>query len=484
MANQRLSVSGDLIETGLTARTAAQRATFLAAMWASFTSPQKAAVGAAIGLTPAEISGLAANIATWLGAPSSANLAAAITDETGTGVLVFGTSPSLTTPAFDGETYSTAVTVTAGTNAQGQSALTKDVNVITTAAANPSGVTLPTATAGRMVTVVNKGANPVAVFPASGAAIDGLSANASISLAVGSMLEFFASSATQWYSTTNSAAATSALTGTLAAAQEPAHTGDATNSAGSLALTLATVNGNVGSFGLAASVAQLTVNAKGLITAIANVAIAIASTAITDLATAIMTLSGTQTVTGDKTYTGAQVFRRNKFTIQDNVDNTKAIDFTVASVTTGTTRTFNWPDLSGSPDVVVTGGAQTITGNKTFSGNNSFIDNNWTLLDDGDATKILKFDCATIGSGVTRTATMPNASGTLVLSSNTQTLTGKTLTAPIVTVTTVAGLGTATAGARGHVSDSLAAPVFNATLTGGGAVSAPVWADGSVWRYG
>ena len=57
------------------------------------------------------------------------------------------------------------------------------------------------------------------------------------------------------------------------------HTGDAT---GATALTLATVNANVGSFGLAASVSQLTVNAKGLITAAANVAIAVASAAITD----------------------------------------------------------------------------------------------------------------------------------------------------------------------------------------------------------
>jgi len=61
------------------------------------------------------------------------------------------------------------------------------------------------------------------------------------------------------------------------------HTGDAT---GSTALTLATVNSNVGSFGIAASVAQFTVNAKGLITAAANVAISIASTAISDSTTA------------------------------------------------------------------------------------------------------------------------------------------------------------------------------------------------------
>ena len=60
-------------------------------------------------------------------------------------------------------------------------------------------------------------------------------------------------------------------------------TGDVTGSGtGSFAATLATVNANTGSWGLAASVSQFTVNAKGLITAAANVAISIASTAISD----------------------------------------------------------------------------------------------------------------------------------------------------------------------------------------------------------
>lgn len=46
------------------------------------------------------ISGLGAGVATFLATPSSANLAAAVTDETGTGALVFATSPSLVTPAL------------------------------------------------------------------------------------------------------------------------------------------------------------------------------------------------------------------------------------------------------------------------------------------------------------------------------------------------------------------------------------------------
>jgi hypothetical protein len=46
------------------------------------------------------VSGLGTNVATFLGTPSSANLAAAVTDETGSGSLVFATSPTLVTPAL------------------------------------------------------------------------------------------------------------------------------------------------------------------------------------------------------------------------------------------------------------------------------------------------------------------------------------------------------------------------------------------------
>ena len=59
------------------------------------------------------VSGLATGVATFLGTPSSANLATAITDETGSGALVFGTSPTLTTAALGS---STATTQTATDN--------------------------------------------------------------------------------------------------------------------------------------------------------------------------------------------------------------------------------------------------------------------------------------------------------------------------------------------------------------------------------
>lgn len=46
------------------------------------------------------ITSLGAGVATFLGTPSSANLAAAVTGETGSGALVFATSPTLVTPAL------------------------------------------------------------------------------------------------------------------------------------------------------------------------------------------------------------------------------------------------------------------------------------------------------------------------------------------------------------------------------------------------
>jgi hypothetical protein len=46
------------------------------------------------------VSGLGTNVATFLGTPSSANLAAAVTDETGTGALVFANTPTLVTPVL------------------------------------------------------------------------------------------------------------------------------------------------------------------------------------------------------------------------------------------------------------------------------------------------------------------------------------------------------------------------------------------------
>jgi len=74
-------------------------------------------------------------------------------------------------------------------------------------------------------------------------------------------------------------AATPAVTANTAKVTNATHTGDVT---GATALTLATVNANVGAFGSATQVATFTVNAKGLTTAAGNATISIPMTAISD----------------------------------------------------------------------------------------------------------------------------------------------------------------------------------------------------------
>lgn len=53
------------------------------------------------------VSGLGSGVATFLATPSSANLASAVTGETGSGALVFATSPTLTTPNIGAASAST-----------------------------------------------------------------------------------------------------------------------------------------------------------------------------------------------------------------------------------------------------------------------------------------------------------------------------------------------------------------------------------------
>lgn len=79
-------------------------------------------------------------------------------------------------------------------------------------------------------------------------------------------------------------AATPAVTANTAKVTNATHTGDVT---GATALTLATVNANVGAFGSATQVATFTVNAKGLTTAAGSTSIAIPASAVTDFSEAV-----------------------------------------------------------------------------------------------------------------------------------------------------------------------------------------------------
>lgn len=82
-------------------------------------TPSALVLANATGLPIAGITGLGANVGTFLATPSSANLAAAVTDETGSGALVFATSPTLVTPALGAATATSinGLTLTSSTGA-------------------------------------------------------------------------------------------------------------------------------------------------------------------------------------------------------------------------------------------------------------------------------------------------------------------------------------------------------------------------------
>jgi hypothetical protein len=105
------------------------------------------------------VSGLGANVATFLATPSSANLAAALTDETGTGSAVFSTGPTFdningSVQALGGPgavnltTYTTAFTSTAAGNAltlaNGAQGQIKNIVYVAEAAGGDTGVLTPT----------------------------------------------------------------------------------------------------------------------------------------------------------------------------------------------------------------------------------------------------------------------------------------------------------------------------------------------------
>lgn len=161
-------------------------------------------------------------------------------------VVALATGASLTTPALSGETFSTNAAVSAAGTTQGTgTALTSDYNVVTTVASG-TGVVLPTATTGRRIVIVNKGANALNVYPASGGTIDALALNAAISLPVNNVMEFNASSTTQWYSSYNLSTASGSGVSSISFGSTGLTPSTATTGAVTVAGILASTNGGTG----------------------------------------------------------------------------------------------------------------------------------------------------------------------------------------------------------------------------------------------
>lgn len=106
-------------------------------------TPSSATLTNASGLPIASgVSGLGTGVASFLATPTSSNLVSAISDETGSGALVFGTSPTLTTPTIGVATgTSLALTGTTVSNSTSTGALTVAGGAGIGGALNASSVT-------------------------------------------------------------------------------------------------------------------------------------------------------------------------------------------------------------------------------------------------------------------------------------------------------------------------------------------------------
>ena len=163
------------------------------------------------GITASQVSGIAngnsnvnipaANGNVNISAVGNANILVV----TGTGVNVAGTlnasgnvnGANVVVTSYHIRSINGAVSA-AGTVQGDATALTKEINVVSTVATG-AGVVLPTAVAGMVLIINNTSANTLNVYPASGGAVNSGSANAAYSHTSGASIQYYATSGTQWY---------------------------------------------------------------------------------------------------------------------------------------------------------------------------------------------------------------------------------------------------------------------------------------------
>lgn len=271
---------------------------------------------------------------------------------------------------------SVAATVSAAGTTQGTAtALTADLNVITTAAAN-SGV-LVTVAPGKLVTIINRGANAVKVYPSTGASFDALAANASITVPVNGFLELFGESATRASSTLNAIVNASTLQGTVSGANG----GTGVNNSGKTI----TLGGNLTTSGAFAT--TLTV------TAATNVTLPTTGT--------LATQAGAETLAA-KTMTGESFTRVDKGTVASGTVTFDLSAGTVQRLQVGGALTItasNWA-ASGKRQylsmVIVNGGSAVITITPTI---------NWVKPDGTTTTSISTYMTAIGRTGLQASGT-------------------------------------------------------------------------------
>lgn len=132
------SGSCKLLLAGSTSGTSCLKAPAIAGSGTQIVFPDSAGTLALSGANVAytQITGMGSGVATWLGSPSSANLISAVTDETGTGALVFANTPTLVTPVLGVATATTINKVTLTAPASGSTLTINDGVTLTVSASS------------------------------------------------------------------------------------------------------------------------------------------------------------------------------------------------------------------------------------------------------------------------------------------------------------------------------------------------------------
>lgn len=197
-------------------------------------------------------------------------------------------------------------------------------------------------------------------------------------------------------------------------------TGDATatlssvdgSAAVSAALTLATVNANVGSFGSATSIPVVTVNAKGLVTGVTTAAISTALSIAGGTGTDTVALGvDTLTFAGGTGVTTTVTNNQVSFAIGQAIGTTDNVTFNNVAVN----GTLSSDDITAA-NISVAGNA-TITGNLTVQGTTTTINSTAVAITDVNLTLAKDATTAVEANGAGLTVVGPAVSATLTYSS-------------------------------------------------------------------